>query len=388
MRRPIIPLVVVGVLAVVGAVILLGRDSPPPGPSSSGSTRNTARPTVEVPAPLNVRFVSPTGSDDNDGSSPERALATIQQALDGAEPGTEVRLAAGTYRQDLRTVQDGRAEAPITIVGPPDAVMQGDGALYIVEVNHDHHVFQGFTIDGRFGEDEEDGYRQKLLYAQGTENGSGVTGLRVLDMTLTNALDECVRLRYFADRNEIAGNTISNCGLKDFEFGGGRKNGEGIYIGTAPEQTDDERNPTDEPDRSSDNHVHDNRITGGSECIDVKEGATANLIESNTCTGALDSDSGGIDVRGSDNVVRGNTVTGGEGAGIRLGGDDPEDGTGNDVVDNVLRDNDEGAIKFMAAPQGQVCGNTVSGSDVAVGDFADEFDDDEVTATCRGGRSA
>lgn len=387
MRRPIIPLLAVALLAVVGAVVLR-RDAPPPGPSSSGSTRNSATPSVEPPPPLNVRFVSPTGSDDDDGSTPERALATIQEALDSAEPGTEVRLAAGTYRQDLRTVRDGRAEAPITIVGPPDAVVQGDGAIYIVQVNHDHHVFRGFTIDGRFGDDDESGYRQKLLYAQGTDAGSGVTGLRVLDMTLTNALDECVRLRYFAERNEIAGNTISNCGLKDFEFDGGRKNGEGIYIGTAPEQTDDERNPTDEPDRSSDNHVHDNRITGGSECIDVKEGATANLIESNACDGALDSDSGGIDVRGSDNVVRGNTVTDGEGAGIRLGGDETDDGTGNDVVDNILRDNDEGAIKIMAAPQGQVCGNIVSGSDVAVGDFAEESDEEDATAPCRGGRRA
>ena len=385
MRPTIIPVVAAAVVVVaVALVVAWPEPTPPPGSPQDRSTTSS----LEIPSRGEVRHVSPTGTDDNHGLSADQPLATIQAALDSADPGTVVQLASGIYDQDFRTVIDGRPDAPILVTGPPDAVVRGGGAIYVVQVNHDHHVFQGFTIDGHFGDDEPSGYRQKLLYAQGTERRSGVTGLRLLDMRITNALDECVRLRYFAVDNEIAGNSISNCGLQDFKFDGSGKNGEGVYIGTAPDQTDDDSNPTDEPDRSSRNVVRNNRITGGGECVNLKEGTTENVVEGNTCVGPRDDDSGGIDVRGSGNIVRGNTVTDGQGVGIRLGAEEIDAGIDNDVVGNVLRDNDEGGIKFMAAPQGQVCENTVSGSDVAVGDFADEFDADEVTAPCGGGRNA
>lgn len=338
-------------------------------------------PTMGAKAAAVHYYVSPSGSDDNDGRSVAEALETIQAALDRADPGSTIHLAAGSYRQDVHTTRNGTTDSPITIVGPPDAVVHGAGSTSIVEVTHDHHVLSGFTIDGRHSGDSVSGYRRKLLYAQGQEIRSGVTGLRVLGMTLTNALDECVRLRYFAQYNELAGNSITNCGLEDFRFGGSGKNGEGIYIGTAPEQAGDGRNPTADPDESTGNLVRDNRISGGGECIDIKEGAHSNVVEGNLCTGALDPNSGGIDSRGNDNVIRNNEVTGGRGAGVRLGGDTSADGIGNDVYENAIRDNMAGGIKFMARPQGTVCGNFMSGNagGDAVGTYRSEFDP---TATC------
>ena len=47
---------------------------------------------------------------------------------------------------------------------------------------------------------------------------------------------ECVRLKNFVVEAQIMGNTIKYCGVYDFAFGNGGKNGEGIYIGTSSTQ--------------------------------------------------------------------------------------------------------------------------------------------------------
>ena len=336
-------------------------------------------------------YVDPDNGDDAAAGSSGSPLETIQEALERAQPGNTIHLDSGEYRQDVRTVRDGTASAPITITGPKDAVVTGGGRGRIVEVNHDNHVFQGFTINGLHGnENRASGYRDKLLYAIGTEARDGVTGLKVMGMTLKNAGGECVRLRYFAQDNEIAGNTISDCGVYDFRFGGGGKNGEGVYIGTAPEQWGENGAPTDHADKSDDNHVHDNDIeTNGNECVDIKESSSGNLVEDNTCTGQRDPNSAGLDSRGSGNSFVGNTVYGNTGAGIRFGGDKDTDGTDNDAYGNVIRDNKAGGIKFMAKPQGKVCGNTMSGNNGgnSVGEFKEDFDPAEPCDGDEGGGS-
>ncbi len=92
-------------------------------------------------------------------------------------------------------------------------------------------------------------------------------------MSVKNAGGECIRLRYQTRRNEIAYSQISNCGRYDFAFRGGGKNGEGIYIGTAPEQRGAHGSSDRSVDASNANHVHHNVIdTKGNECVDIKEG--------------------------------------------------------------------------------------------------------------------
>lgn len=90
---------------------------------------------------------------------------------------------------------------------------------------------------------------------QGEGIKQGVRGLRVLNMRFQNAGGECLRLRYFAQKNEIAYSTFTTCGLLDFAFAEGGKNGEAIYIGTSSTQWDDGKNPTADPDASGDNLV-------------------------------------------------------------------------------------------------------------------------------------
>ncbi len=317
---------------------------------------------LPVGAADGVYYVSPSGNDINSGTSANAPFKTIQKAVDVAQPGSVINLAAGVYLQDIQSRRSGTANAPITIKGPADAVVKGGGSARVVLINHDYLTLDGFTLDGLFGSPTTaTGYRDKLLYAIGTAPRDGITGLKLLHMTFKNAGGECVRLRYFAQRNEIARSHIGPCGIHDFKFPSTKKNGEGIYIGTAPEQRADGKNPTADPDESNWNWVHDNTFdTQANECVDVKEAATSNIIEHNRCTGQKDPESGGFDSRGSGNIFRYNESFGNLGAGVRLGGDAETDGINNDVYGNNIHDNMGGGIKVQRAVQAKVCGNPMS----------------------------
>ncbi|MFF5897707.1 DUF1565 domain-containing protein [Streptomyces argenteolus] len=318
-------------------------------------------------------YVSPSGDDAASGTSAGAPLATIQKALDLAPTGAVVNLAAGTYRQDVVTTRAG-----VTITGPSNAVVKGAGDSRIIQVRHDSTTLSGFTVDGLHGSSADvSGYRLKLVYVMSATPGNGVGALRITGMTLKNAADECLRLRYLVTGAEVDDNTITDCGVADFKFGGGGKNGEGIYLGTAPEQQGANGAPDAAADVSRNNRIHHNTIvTLGNECVDVKENSTNNYVEYNDCSGQKDSSSGGLDARGSGNIFRYNTVHDNVGAGIRLGGDTATDGIDTSVYGNTITSNAGGGIKFMRTPQGPVCTNTMSGNTGgdAVGTYASEYD--------------
>ena len=292
-------------------------------------------------------------------------------------------MAPGHYKQDIQTVRSGEAGAPITITGSPNAVVHGIASNRMVQVHHDYITLQGFTLDGlREGDDPErmGSYRGKLLYVIAYEPQKGVEHLRVLGMTFKNAGEECLRLRYFAQHNEVAYSTFENCGLYDFKFGADGVVGEAIYMGTSSKQWDDGKNVTVEPDQTSFNWIHHNIfITNGNECVEGKEGTSHNIIEYNICTGQKDPNSGGIVSRGFENIIRFNEIYGNVGAGIRLGGhmvDGIQYGVSNHVYGNIISDNKAGGIKFIIDKQGVICGNQLSQhpSGDAVGDYADNYE--------------
>jgi parallel beta-helix repeat protein len=307
-------------------------------------------------------YVNPGGSDQNRGLSPNAPFGTIQKAVDLARPGDVIILAPGEYYQDIVSRRDGIAEAPITIKGPVNAIVKGSGNPRIFDIRHDNLTLDGFSLDGRVGDTPKiASYREKLLYAIGTAPQQGVNGLRVLHMTFKNGGGECLRLRYFAQHNEIAYSRFVGCGVHDFKFNAGKRNGEAIYIGTAPEQRGDGKNPTADVDHSNNNWIHHNSFdTQGNECVDIKEGASGNIVEYNSCTGQRDPKSGGFDVRGVNNVIRYNESYGNAGAGIRLGGDTPADGVDNAVYGNNVHDNRAGGIELKRKRQVSLCGNLVS----------------------------
>lgn len=336
-------------------------------------------------------YVTPEGNDTNDGNSFEKSFKTIQKAVDLAQPGNIIILGKGVYNQDFISRRNGTSDNPITIYGTREAVVNGDKeGTRMIEINHDYIILQGFTVDGLQGpSDKKENYKDKLVYVLGIEDRQGVTGLKLIDMEIKNAGGECVRLRYFSQNNEIANNYIHNCGAYDYKFGNGKegKNGEGIYVGTAPEQTKDGKNKTKERDESNNNWIHNNTIdTQGNECVDVKESSSGNIVEDNKCTGQKDPQSAGIDARGSNNIIRRNEIYGNVGAGVRLGGDKDDDGIDNIVVENVIRNNEGGGIKLEQFPQGELCRNTFEdngGKENFVGEYTNEEEIRAVLDRCK-----
>lgn len=323
-------------------------------------------------------YVNPdAGNDKLNGLSDKDAFKTIQKAVLLAVAGDTINLMPGTYLQDIITSRDGVRGQPITIKGPRNAIIMGGGNPHVIEINHDNIKLEGFTIDGHFrSTNDKKSYRDKLIYVTGQLPKKGVNYFSMFDMDVKNAGGECIRLRYFVSNSEIARNKITNCGVADFEFNDGGKNGEGIYIGTAPEQRNDKKNPTNDVDQSNGNWIHHNDFnTKGNECVDIKEGSSNNVIEYNNCTGQKDSESGGFDSRGNNNVFKLNTIYDNIGAGIRFGGDGDNDGIGNEATDNVIVNNKAGGIKFQRSPQGKVCGNSMSNNEKgnSVGEFGEDY---------------
>ena len=359
-------------------------NSPSPADEAGYSEELAAQALIEIEALMvgTHYYVSPMGDDDNDGLTAETPFETVLQAIIQVRAGDVIHLAPGDYFETVMTVRDGTPDAPITIIGPPEAVIRGsalDNVLF--RINNDYYNLYGFTIDGLYGDsDRMRGYKDKLLYAIKHEAYNGIKGLRLLNMHFKNAGGECVRLRYFVEESEVAYSHFHNCGIWDFVYHEGGKVGEAIYIGTSSKQWGDGKNATTGPDETRGNWIHHNYMnTGGNECAEAKEGATENIIEFNECTGQMDPESAGFVSRGSGNIIRYNKSYGNVGAGIRVGGhtvDGIQYGQQNQVYGNELFANEAGGVKVMVPNQAKVCENLVyeNPGGPVIGEYGGDYD--------------
>lgn len=132
-------------------------ETPPSTETATSSTEepsrtDTPRETGTSEEDRNTIFVAPDGVwDDTEGGTEEKPLGSIQLAVKRAEPGETVHVKPGQYFQSVNTVRPGTATDPITITGPPDAVVSGEkGAEYAkaIGISHSHVHVTGLTIDG------------------------------------------------------------------------------------------------------------------------------------------------------------------------------------------------------------------------------------------------
>lgn len=338
--------------------------------------------------------VAPNGSPSDSGVDTGNAT-TIQAALDRAQPGDVIRLQPGVYKptKALQTKRHGEASRPITIKGPEtgldmnqrnEAVIVAGG--HVFNIDHNYYVLHGFTINGQpnlpFTEiptapRELLAYKDKnqprvvdsrLIYIGNV--GRYVTGTVINDMFLTGAGGECIRMRNFTANSKVTNSLIYRCGFvaknKDYRY----HNGEGVYIGTSPRSTNQ---PNHKNDGSHNNLVQNNVIqTFASECVNIKENATGNIVDSNRCLyglGMATANESILEVRGKNNQITNNIIQHSWGYGIKLWSDTVSSGGANIVAGNHLSDirSDVITVKRQSQPL-EICQNIdADGIPVVVG---------------------
>ncbi|MBI4021988.1 MAG: right-handed parallel beta-helix repeat-containing protein [Candidatus Andersenbacteria bacterium] len=293
-----------------------------------------------------VLYVNPVDGRDGQAGTETEPLKSLAEALKRVEPGGTIRLADGVYREELTTRRAGLPQAVITIepAAGARAVFDGEsGKQNALRIVHSYYIVRGLEIRAM-----DEGIRLE-----------GVTGVVVENNHIHHINNECVRLRYTAHDNILRRNVIHDCGLDS--------NGEGIYVGTAPEQRTKNKGRADS---SVQNRLEANEIYNVEEGIDVKEDSSGTAIVGNVIYHSSDPESGAISIRSDANVVLNNVVFDNRGAGIRVGGDTaphPQQagsylyGVRNVLHGNTALKNDYADYKFMRAPQQADCTNLASG---------------------------
>ena len=269
-----------------------------------------------------VLHVSPEGSDKGDGS-PGRPFKSIKMALRSAASGDEVRLTKGDHEGGFRTQTAG-----VTISGRPDAVVRCSPNHRGIEVLHDDTHLRGFTLE-----------RADIGIWL-----SGVSKCVVEDLTLREMAGEGIRLKNQSCNNVIRRCVFERMGRTGFDVAKGKKNGEGVYIGTAPEQRE-KNDPPDVPDRCLRNVVEDCTFqTEAAEAVDIKEDSEQNIVR--RCSGRDSRDPEGaiFGSRGDSNRFEACVARDGRGHGFRFGGDTVPAGKFGQTehrvygMNNVMRD--------------------------------------------------
>jgi hypothetical protein len=86
-----------------------------------------------IPAPSSAQagaiyYVSPAGSDQNDGRSLATPFRTIQKCASVAQAGDTCSIRAGVYRETVRPANSGAAGRPITFAAYADETVVISGA--------------------------------------------------------------------------------------------------------------------------------------------------------------------------------------------------------------------------------------------------------------------
>ena len=211
---------------------------------------------------------------------------TLNSALNTALPGDQIRLAAGNYNYTSsggrQVNQSGTSESRITICGPRTAIINA-----YVWVRASFVDIRGLRIQGNSPQPMVWGIYQ-------TVGGNN----RYMSLEVDHQSQEGINLHDGPSYNNVVSNNyIHDCGQVRLD------RGEGIYIGNG-----------DDPTQIVDSTwIHHNLIEScAGEGIEIKCCTKAAIIEFNTIINAGHGRVNGgdipIQVRGTDNIIRDNTI--------------------------------------------------------------------------------
>ena len=365
-------------------------DSPTPGPTATDEPTATDTPEpTETPADPTLLWVAPDGDDDA-AATEDDPLRTFDEAVNSrADPGDTVRAKPGVYRQFLTMRQGGEPGAPITITGPPDAVLCPDpGGAQILRIHHSHVHLTGLTIDGLL--DPERKFETLDAWASiGIQISPYAPFKEETPAYLTDVVIEPHRIGG-ARGTLVAPTRIRNASIGGFEVTAPAgmaydprmpdtregHNRELVYIGTSPGNLDEPNYPWDGLDRTRNVRVHGIDNSAGhahSELVDIKVGSTDVTTEYCTDRGGGaqtdDNPAGAVSVKGNRCTVRWNDLAAApytlEFDPYYPGGDAEAWGQDNAIYGNHLHGFSEAAVRFpdyaKAGPEEQrvFCGNRI-----------------------------
>jgi methionine-rich copper-binding protein CopC len=342
-----------------------------------------------------VYYVNPdtkVGNNANTGTSSGAPFATLQKALDVAQAGATINLAAGTYREAVITKRAGTAAAPITVKGPQEgrdkAVLYGLGGR-VFSIDHSYYTLTGFTIDGQQNIARSEypnvtslsqieafknsvqakAVNSKLVYVGASTTSADIVGTTISNMFLNGSGGECVRFRNRAANSLIVDSVIQWCGMRASGSGDQYKyhNAEGVYIGTSPKSTDQ---PFAANDTSNNIVVRNSTInTYGSECFEVKENANRNRLENSDCgwnDEPLANQGSNVELRGDHNTVLGSRLSQSRSWNLKLASDSTTyDKGGNTAQGTTFSSAATYPIINKQTGSGPFCGNTFPSGTVA-----------------------
>ena len=256
------------------------------------------------PAAAREIYVSP-GGDDRVSGHREAPLQTLKAALRMAQPGDVIQVAPGVYAGGVATECE-----RVAITGPSDAIIRGPERDRGIEILHDRVTLSGITIEK-------------------ADIGVWLFGVRdcvLEDLTIRDIGGEGVRIKNGSHDNTIRRCRFERMGRTGFDVAKRSKNGEGVYVGTAPEQRS-KNDPPNVPDRCTANVIEDCTFkTEAAEAVEFKEDSEQNIVRRCVGEDSRDPDGAIFGSRGDNNRFEECVAQNGKGHGFRFGGDTVEQG--------------------------------------------------------------
>ena len=262
-----------------GTALLAGCSGSSPSSHSANSPNSDDSSTIFV----DVRH----GKRGNDGTK-DAPLNSIQKALARAEPGDTVRVAPGEYVETINPPRGGEKGNPITITGPPTAVLKSDPETEdVILIRRSHIHLVGLTIDGLENPDAPDEVSsyadlQLIQVRPRPDTDQYVRDIVISPHQIGNSQKALVNIER-ATQVEIGPFHIIGPAGAEYLFGDRPgHNGEIVYIGTSPDNLGTSWHPWTEFDETNDVRVHHIDNSAGyahSELVNTKLGTYNIMIE-------------------------------------------------------------------------------------------------------------